>query len=370
MDLLLNLGYALLGPDLEVVEGVHVEVTDGVISHIGRGYVSEAADLRHGVAMPALVNAHLHVLDYAFLEYGAGLRLEEVVSEPHGLKHRLLSSLSGEDVAYACRRVFSKLLSSGVTVALVFLELPLTIQAVRSEAAALGVKAIVLSRPRGEVGVEEVVESADGLGLDSPLRFSVEELDKMKRLCRARGKLLATHVAESEEAYSRGDFELALSHLDVDLLVHGVHLKDKEAEAVAEGGRSLVACPRSNLWFRVGLPPIAKFLRHGVNVLLGTDNAGLLEPDMWRELEAAYSVARLEDPDVSAKEVLKAATVNIEKVRGLRVSCAIEEGGEANFIVLDAREIEAPRSRELYASIVKRGSAACVLKVVRGWSRE
>lgn len=367
--MILNLGYALLGRELEVAEGVHVEVVDGVVSHVGAGYVNEAVDLRHGVAVPALVNAHLHALDYAFLEYGAGLKLSEVVSEPHGLKHRLLSSLSADDASYACRRVFSKLLRSGVTAAIVFSELPAAIGTIKSEAAELGLAALVLGRPRG-VGVAEVVEGADGLGLDSPLRYSVEELEEARRVCRGRGKVVATHVAESREDYLRGDFELAFKHLDADLLVHGVHLRGEDVEALAERGKSIVACPRSNLWFGVGLPPLAEFLRRGVNVLLGTDNAGLVEPDVWRELEAAYSVARLGDPSLSAREVLKMATVNVEKVRGVGVSNAIEEGRVANFVVLDARELELARARDVYASIVKRGSAACVLKVVRGWARE
>jgi cytosine/adenosine deaminase-related metal-dependent hydrolase len=365
--LIVNVGYALLGRGLDLVEGVHIEVVDGTISHIGRGYVSGASmDLRRGIAMPALTNAHLHVLDYAFPEYESSLTLEEAVSEPHGLKHRLLSSLSLDDMACACREVFAKLLRSGATAALVFSELPSAHHIIREEAARHGVEAIVLGRPRGEVGVEGALRDSHGLGLDSPLRFDKGELTKMRELCRAEGKVIATHVAEDEGDYERGDFELALNFLDADVFVHGTHLKEADMEALAERRKAIVVCPRSNMRLRVGLPPLAELLELGVNVLLGTDNAGIVEPDLWREMEAAHDILRLSGSSVSAKEVLKMATVNAERVEALKVSSAIEEGGKANFIILDAYELGVPRSRDVYASLVKRGSPTSILKVIRG----
>lgn len=364
--MIFNLGYALLGKSLELAEGVHVEVSDGAISHIGRGHVGGAVDLRRGLAMPTLVNAHVHVLDYAFLEYGSGMGIDEVVSEPRGLKHRLLSSLSAEEAAYACRRVFSRLLRSGVGAAVVFSELPWASRAVREEARGVGVDVVVLSRPRGGVGVDEVLREADGLGLDSPLRYGISELAEMRRRSDAMGKLIAVHVAETEASRLRGDFELALDSLRADLVVHGTWLKEPDAEALAQRGVPLVVCPRSNMFFGVGLPPIAELLERGVALLLGTDNAGLVEPDPWREMEVAYYVARMGRAGVSAKEVLKMATVNAVEVKGLGLGSAIEEGREASFVVLDAEELGIPRSRDVYATIVKRGSPAQVLAVVRG----
>jgi cytosine/adenosine deaminase-related metal-dependent hydrolase len=365
--LIINVGYALLGQDLELAEGIHIEVMDGVISHIGCGYIGGASvDLRQGIAIPALTNAHLHILDYAFPEYEANLRLEEVVSEPHGLKHRLLSSLSADDAAHACRGVFAKLLRSGVTATIIFSELPFTHRMMKEEAMKYDVKAMVLGRPRGEVGVEEVLRGADGLGLDSPLRFGRDELLRMREVCRAEGKVISTHVAEDERDYERGDFELALNFLDADILVHGTHLNEADMKVLAERGKIVAVCPRSNMRFGAGLPPLAELTEHGVNVLLGTDNAGIVEPDLWREMEAAYDILRLSGSSISAKDVLKMATVNAGRVKALKANGVIEEGGGANFIILDAHELGIPRSRDVYASLVKRGSPMSIIKVIRG----
>ncbi|MCS7117087.1 MAG: amidohydrolase family protein [Nitrososphaerota archaeon] len=363
--MIINLGYALLGKDLELGKELHIEVVDGVISHIGKGYVREASiDMRYGVAIPALVNAHLHILDYAFLEYGIGLKIEEVVSEPHGLKHRLLSTMSKDDILYASKRVFFKLFRSGVTIALIFSELPSTYQIIRDVAKESRVKAIVLGRARGGLSIDDILKDTDGLGLDSPLRYDVEDLVKMRDRCRAQGRLIVTHVAETKDSYLRGDFRLALDYLDADILIHGTQLGEEEMEVLVEKGKSLVVCPRSNMWFGVGLPPIAKYLEYGVNLLIGTDNAGLIEPDLWRELEAAYFITKLKGFDVDARDILKMATVNIEGVKGLNLSNVIEEGRVANFIILDAHELEVTRAMNLYNSILKRGSSTSILKVI------
>jgi len=365
---LINVGYALIGPDLKLVQEVNIEVIDGVITHIGRGFASNAdITLRMGIAIPALVNAHMHILDYAFPEYDASVKsLEEAVSEPYGLKHRLLVTLGAGDIAQTCRKVFLKMLKAGITTAIIFSELPQAIDLIKAIGTESGVGVVVLGRPRGDVGVEKVLSVADGLGLDSPLRYSKEELLRMRRCCRAAGKIIATHVAETKRAHERGDFELAVNYLDVDIIVHGVYLTETEIEMVARTGKTIVVCPRSNMRFGVGVPPIAEFLNYGVNVLVGTDNAGVVEPDVWRELELVYDILRLRSLDVDAKEVLKMATVNIEKVQGLGVSCIIDEGRRANFIILDAEDIDASRSRNVYATIVRRGGGSKVLKVVKG----
>lgn len=364
--MILNIRYALTGPNLDLAKNLHLEVVNGVITHIGKGHITErgSIDLRYGLAMPALFNAHIHILDYAFLEYGISLRLPQLVSEPHGLKHKLLSSLKEEDVAYACRRIFSKLFRSGVTSALIFSELPFTHSIIKEEARRCRVKAIILGRPKQ--GVEEALKDAEGIGLDSPLRYDPKTLMHMREVCTKHGKIIATHVAENREDYERGDLELTLKYLNPELIVHGVHLNENDMELLAEKRISVAICPRSNMWFSVGLPSLAKLLKHGVNVLLGTDNSGVIEPDMWRELETTYNVARLKGENVSPKDLLKLATVNAERIKGLELSHVIEEGRRANFIVLNSYDLEVERSRDLYASLVKRSSASSVLYIVTG----
>jgi cytosine/adenosine deaminase-related metal-dependent hydrolase len=364
--MIINVGYALVGQDLELVKEVHIEVVDGTVTHIGRGYVGDASmDLRHGIAIPALINAHLHILDYAFPEYEANLSLEEAVSEPRGLKHRLLSSLTVEDITNACSSVFAKLYRSGVTTTIIFSELPQANKIIKEAAKKYNIESILLGRPRGEIGVLEVLRDADGLGLDSPLRYTRDELVSLKEICRAEGKLISTHVAENKVDYERGDLELAINQLDADILVHVTHLKREDIEVLAERGKTVVVCLRSNMRLGAGIPPLAELLTHGVDVLLGTDNAGIVEPDLWREMEAAYDILRLSGKRVDAKDILKMATVNASKIKTLGVDNIIEEGVKADFIILNADEFHISKSRDIYASLVKRGSPLAILQIIK-----
>jgi len=359
--LVVNVGLLLEGRELEPRRNVHVEVSDGVITHIGPGFVPKApdvVDLRTGVLMPPLINAHLHVFDYAFQEAGLALSLEELVSWPSGLKHRLLRELTQRDLEMAALEVLSKLRPQGAYASIVFCELGARgVEVVRRAASKASVKAILLGRPEGVGDVAEALAEADGLGIDSPIRYEPSELEALRRFCEARGLLKATHIAEDRRSRELGDLERALRHLKPDLVVHGVHLSDDDLSLLAERGVSLVVCPRSNMFFGVGLPPIARALTAGVNVLLGTDNAGWVEPDVWRELEAAYNVARLQG-GVDPRDVLKAATVNAQAVG---VELGVAEGSRARFIVMDGSKLGIERTHHVHASIVKRGSASKLL---------
>lgn len=368
--MILNVKYVLVGEELKPVEDVHIEITEGEVTHIGRGHVAHvnAVDLKQGVALPALVNAHVHVLDYAFPEYGINLTLEQLVSEPYGLKHRLLASLSPGELKQACADAFRKLLRCGVAVTFAYAETPSGCEIAKAAASSAGINAFVLGRPRlgMPTSTADVLRRADGLGLDSPLRYDASELKHFRFLCDRFGKIICTHVAESKAGYERGDFEAALEFMKPEVVVHGVHLNEEDLLLLAERRTSLVVCPRSNLWFNVGLPPIFAALESGVNVLLGTDNAGVIEPDIWRELEVAYSVARMQgEAEVNPRELLKAATVNLGKVRSLRASNVLAEGQRANLVVLSAPELGLSRTRNIHATIVKRGSPASVLCVIK-----
>lgn len=366
--------YALVGEDLEVLENASIEIVDGVVSSIGKSWSPGRNPVRiRGVAMPVLVNAHVHLLDYAFAEFGdeAPYTISQLVREPDGLKFRLISSLTTDDVYRVARRIFSKMLHYGVGVVITYVEKPMIAEVRR--AVEPGMVTVILG---GLVGGEvfsklhSVLQASDGVGLDSPLRFTVEELEFIKTECRRRGKLVSTHIAETKSIYERGDFKTAFAHLDPDLIVHGTHLGDEELEYVARSGVSIVVCPRSNMWFSVGLPPVSKMVEKGVNVLIGTDNAGIIEPDVWRELEEVYRLLRMQGgpkPDF-AREALKMATVNVSKLRGIGegVRNVIEEGAPARILVISPEEILDSSPRNIYATIAKRGSATSIRLVVLG----
>jgi len=362
--MIINVGMALLGDELRIRRKVSIEVEDGAIKSISEGFKGKGLTFRNGVAIPALVNAHIHVLDYAFQEAGLGLGLSELVSEPHGLKHRLIARLSPQKVLRSSLSLFEKLVSQGVYTAIVFCERAEVLDYLRQSSERRGLNAVLLTRPKrvsGSLLLEEALEGSDGLGLDSPLRYTVDELTQMRWKCIERGLFKAVHVSETPEAHEKGDFKLALEAFDADMIVHGVYLEEDEIRDLSSRGTSLALCPRSNMWFSSGLPPLDQLTKYEVNLLLGTDNAGWVNPDIWRELEALYNVSRLQGLCLNPEEVLKMATVNIRRVKNLKVPLnVLEEGAQANFIVLDGERLGLRFSKNVYASIVKRGCAEAV----------
>jgi len=363
--MIINVGMALLGDELRIRRRVSIEVEDGVIKSISEGFKGEGLTLRNGVAIPALVNAHIHVLDYAFQEVGLGLGLSELVSEPHGLKHRLIERLSPKKVLRSSLSLFERLVSQGVYTAIVFCERAEVLGYLRQSSERRGLNAVLLARPKrmgDSLLIDEALEDSDGLGLDSPLRYTVDELTQMRWKCAEKGLFKAVHVSETPKTHEKGDFKLALEVFDADMMVHGVYLEEDEIRDLSSRGTSLALCLRSNMWFSSGLPPLDQLTKHEVNLLLGTDNAGWVNPDIWRELEALYNVSRLQGLRLSPEDVLKTATVNIRRVKNLKVPLnVLEEGAQANFIVLDGERLGLRFSKNVYASIVKRGCAEAVV---------
>lgn len=363
--MIINVRLALLGEDLNIRRKVSIEFEDGIIKSIVNGFRSGGLTFKSGVALPALVNAHIHVLDYAFQEAGLNLKLSKLVSEPHGLKHKLIAKLDPRTISHATSILSNKLVKQGVYTAIVFCERFEIVDYIKQASQRANLNTIILTRPKkanSTLLIDEALRNAEGLGLDSPLRYDTNELVEMRKKCAEKGLLKAVHVSETPEAHEKGDCKLALDFLESDLMVHGVYLEEDEIRALSLRSVSLAICPRSNMWFSSGLPPLNELFKHNVNIILGTDNAGWVNPDIWRELETLFNVARLQGLRLDPKELLKTATVNVNKVRDLKVpSNILEEGSPANFIVLDGEELGLRFSRNVYASIVKRGSTEAVI---------
>jgi cytosine/adenosine deaminase-related metal-dependent hydrolase len=89
------------------------------------------------------------------------------------------------------------------------------------------------------------------------------------------------------------------------IVVHGVHLADRDLARLAARQTTLVTCPRSNRHVGVGDPPLARFYGAGVRVAVGTDSlASAPDLNVFGELAAMRRLA----PDVPASRLLDSAT--------------------------------------------------------------
>jgi len=127
-------------------------------------------------------------------------------------------------------------------------------------------------------------------------------------------------------------------------------------ERVADSGVPVAVCPRSNLVTGVGLPPVEDLLEH-TTVALGTDNVMLNSPSMFREMEFTAKLF-----DVSAREVLRMATLAGAEIAGLDRGC-IEPGREAHLLVLDGDSDNLAGARDIVRAVVRRAGTSDVQRV-------
>ncbi|MCG3107819.1 5'-deoxyadenosine deaminase [Metallosphaera sp. J1] len=311
---IVNVEYALLGQELEIAEKVHVEISDGIISHVGKGWDVKGETYPNSLLMPGLVNSHVHTFDAIAPEFGWNLTLKEAVGDPHSEKYRVLVSMSLSELKKSTLNFLEKSLKLGVFTVVDFKEMDLKGATISREVKDQSpINYIPLGRLDGEVTrerLELLKKFVDGYGVSS-VSVGVEKLSLIRDVFRDR--ITAIHVSETLRHNLLSDLEVTLSTLEPEILVHGTHLTEEEIILVAEKGMKLVVCPRSNLWFSAGIPNIPMMIKRGVRLLLGTDNAGVTDPDLWKEMEVALLLSRLRDPGSDfSREILKSVTVNPE----------------------------------------------------------
>lgn len=350
---------AILGDDGFVRGSVSVE--DGVVVDVSRTVPKDA--LATGVVIPAFTNAHTHVADAVVRQELTGT-LEEIVAPPRGLKHRVLAAADDDDLVAAMRSAIQAMARTGVASFWDFREggLPGTRLLLR---AALGepVAPLVLGRPaRIEYRREEtdaILRAADGIGVSSPLDWPRDEVEKLARHARRAGKAFATHCSERV----REDIDRVLD-LKPAFLVHMLEATDADLVRVADAGVPVVACPRSNVFFGK-VPDLPRLLRHGITVLLGTDNAMVNAPSVLREMEFAYKVSRLRG-GVSARDVVAMALHGRKGFTG-PANPGVHIGDAADLVVLDI-----PRDGDLFAGLLRAAESDIGLVMLggRAWRRK
>lgn len=165
-------------------------------------------------------------------------------------------------------------------------------------------------------------------------------LGRSKELAKKYNTLFQIHLTETKKEFDDCKKNLHLTPVEYldklgildehALLAHCVWLTDKDIKIIAARGAHVAHCPLSNLKLGSGIAPIAKMIKAGINVCLGTDGAASSNRlDIW---EAGKFAALLQkgvnlDPTlIPAKTAVKMMSINgmralgIEKLNGLSAS--------------------------------------------------
>ncbi len=157
------------------------------------------------------------------------------------------------------------------------------------------------------------------LAVHAPYSVSPRLMKEIKSFNNSRGAITSIHLAETADEtefvmsgtgriadllnYRVTDWEFKPSGVspvkyvdslgmldDKTLCVHCVFVDEEDIAIINERGSAVAVCLRSNMELSGNTPPVAQFLKDGVNVLIGTDSrASSPDIDMFAELAAFYS---------------------------------------------------------------------------------
>jgi cytosine/adenosine deaminase-related metal-dependent hydrolase len=334
-------GQAFLGEHLDLVPA-RIVIREGIISAI-----EEITHAPPRWICPAFFNAHTHLGDTVALDPPLIGHLEELVTPPHGLKHRILASTSRNDMVKGMRAALSTMLRTGTGGCADFREGgPAGVALLQEAAADLPLFTTIFGRDGGEM-------VADGLGISSVR--DVVEAESSVVAARKAGKRIALHAGERDAQ----DVDEAIS-FHPDLLVHATHATRSQLRQCAEEGIPLAVCPRSNWTLGVthssAHPPLQQMVDLGCTLLLGTDNAMFVQPDMFREMAFCATVYRLPAP-----RILKAA---IEGASIFSRPGYLAPDAPARFFCVDAGRDMLPYSRDPCTTFIKRVGGSDILENV------
>ena len=210
-------------------------------------------------------------------------------------------------------------------------------------------------------------------------KFSSPEMFQTVRELATKFKTgMCIHIAESlpkvlymRERYGMSSVEF-LNHLGVlgsdVMLDHCVWMTDTEIKILKLTGTSVSHQPLSNQSAGDGVAPVARLLKEGVVVAIGTDGAITNNLDMFDAMRACAllcKVTALDPTAISAQKVLEMATIDGARALGISESIgSIEKGKKADIIVVNRRRPDMVPSIRLESNLVYSASGYAVDTVI------
>jgi len=267
------------------------------------------------------------------------------------------------------------------------------IDQIKEATAGLSIKSLVLGRPEhyydisrdfysnpkfdpSVIGlIRNILKFADGLGISGANENTDGSLNQYREIIQKKSLkkkyLLGIHSSESPESIKKSmtitgksEVQRIIANLKPNFIVHLTNASDADIKLVAKKKLGVVVCPRANSTLGVGIPNIAKMLTFGCCIGIGTDNIMINSPDMFRELDFIWKLNRsLSDKPISAREILKMATVNGGKILGIN-SGAIMVGYAADIVFIDKNNLDISPLHDPHTSIVHRVNTNAVQNVM------
>jgi 5-methylthioadenosine/S-adenosylhomocysteine deaminase len=219
-----------------------------------------------------------------------------------------------------------------------------------------------------------------GLGPHAPYTVSDTPMQRIAELARIHQMPVQIHLHETQHEVdtalaSTGQRPIArlqdLGLLDAGLTLQCVHMtaiNDIDIALVRSAGASVLHCPESNLKLASGFCPVARLIKEGINVALGTDGAASNNDlNLLGEMRTAALLAKAVANDASALNALtalKMATINGARALGIdHLTGSLEIGKRADVVAIDLRALNTTPTFNPISNIVYAASARQVRHV-------
>lgn len=353
-----------------VVEGNKIRDI-GLAADISRKYkIKKVIDASGMVAMPELINGHIHVITSLYKGTMTGFGFERTVGEDTALAFRS----TPEIMLSASHLAAAEMLLSGTTLANVATD-AITFEVSSQTAEALGqagMKAFVQTAiadifgptdfsadaqiAEAEKLLQEYRGKFDGrihvsLGPVADVTTSLKTMQTLAKLAKRNNLTVHIHVFPR---WPMGIFSLMFrGHSPLGLLkaggllnkrliaVHFLAAKNGDIKKLAAAGASMVHCP--SVWMNAAIVPkhwmpIKTLHRAGANIALGTDSFGgwIEGSDMFTEMRNCILMSNFLYGAGSLKpaDILRMATINGARVLGLGNEIGSLEIGKRADIIL------------------------------------
>ncbi|MFX0206366.1 MAG: amidohydrolase family protein [Candidatus Hodarchaeota archaeon] len=331
---------ALIGKDLIPKENISITFEKKKITEITIGETKRKADFsfEHHLLTPAFINSHVHCADAIAKDQAFGYTLDAAVGKG-GIKFQALRE-GKHYLSIALKTAIQCMLEAGVSTFADFREggKPGVITFLKA-AEGWPIRTKVFGRPNSDLDdLNEVINVADGIGISSPLDYEYSQLEVIARSTKRAHKPIATHVLESKDITEKrkknnesSDLELALHPLKAQKLIHLTHATSEDIARLTDQ-EHVILCPRSNIYFQEGFPPITTLMKKGVLISLGTDNVMINNPNPLEEVRTIIKWLLLQKTVPNLSEILKMITVNAAKVLGVNTG-EISIGKKADLCI-------------------------------------
>ncbi len=354
----------------EIIENGAIIIEKGRIVDIGeidsiRSKYDERTFERHGdfqsVLMPGLINTHTHAAMVLFRGIADDIPLKRWLTEH--IWPRESEFLSEEFVFDGTSLACLEMLKNGITT---FNDMYFYAESIAQAAKKMGIRAVVgqgiLDFPtsagngpddylrKAETFIEKYKEDdliCPAVAPHAIYTCSKETLLKSKKLALEKNSPIHIHLSETideVEECLKMHGKRPLKYLkEIGFLegiitaAHCVWLNDEEIEIMAENRVGVSHCIESNLKLSSGIAPIAKMIKKGVKVSMGTDGAASNNNlDLLEEISIAAKVQKgiTSDPTVlDVKKCMKMLTIWAAETLGLqRQIGSLEVGKKADII--------------------------------------